>query len=103
MKCINCGIALPDGMDTCKACGAKQYKLPVYYVVASWILFVLCMAYGIVRLVMGAMSGTWTDIYKGAIACCAAIVFIPAIKFMNNAAAVLIIKLVVVAGILIFV
>jgi hypothetical protein len=122
MYCNKCGKPIPDGSVFCNACGSKQAQpvqnnpqpqpqyrqapppqqkpaaMPKSYYVDSWLLFGLCLAYGIVRGLIGFFNASERDMYKGFIACCAALVFIPQIKVVNNATATLIIKLVIAIG-----
>ena len=81
----------------------QEYKMPKSYYIDSWILFSLCMIYGLLRLVSGLSTNSSIHIYKGVIACLASCAFIPAIKVMNNATGTLLIKIVVVIGIIIFI
>ena len=97
MKCVNCGIRLPDGMESCSSCGAKQSKLPVVYCIFSWALLVIVMAFGAVRIAMGVRNLDWANIYRGALACCGAVLFIPQIKPLKNYAVVILAKVAIVA------
>lgn len=126
--CIRCGEVIPNGSSSCNYCGATQpkrqqqqpqpqyrqvpspqqqqavqAKMPTSYYVDSWILFGLCLAYGIIRGLIGLMNGNERDIYKGIIACCAACVFIPQIKVVNHATVTLIIKIAIVIGVIILI
>lgn len=125
MYCNKCGKPIPDGSVFCNACGApqaqqpqrpqqqfqqqQQYRqapppqqkpaaMPKSYYVDSWLLFGLCLAYGIVRGLIGFFNASERDMYKGVVACCAALVFIPQIKVVNNATVTLIIKLAIAIG-----
>lgn len=120
MYCNKCGKPIPDGSTFCNACGEPQQapspqyrqaqppqqqaaKMPTSYYVDSWILFGLCLAYGIVRGLIGFFNASERDMYKGIVACCAALIFIPGIKVVNNATVTLIIKLAIAIGVIIFV
>lgn len=115
--CQRCGEVIKAGSSSCNYCGATQPKLqpqpqyrqapppqqkpaamPKYYYVDSWLLFGLCMAYGLIRGLIGLLNASERDMYKGVVACCAALVFIPQIKVVNNATVTLIIKLVIAIG-----
>jgi hypothetical protein len=117
MYCFRCGEVIQDNSSSCNYCGATQPKaqpqpqyrqapppqqkpaaMPKYYYVDSWLLFDLCLAYGIVRGLIGFSNASERDMYKGVVACCAALVFIPQIKVVNNATVTLIIKLVIAIG-----
>lgn len=124
MYCFRCGEVIPENSSSCNYCGATQpqrqqqpqpqyrqapppqqqaAKMPTSYYVDSWILFGLCMIYGMIRGLIGLMNGNERDIYKGIIACCAACVFIPQIKVVNQATVTLIIKIAIVIGVIIFI
>jgi hypothetical protein len=117
MYCFRCGDVIQDNSSSCNYCGATQPKaqpqpqyrqapppqqkpavMPKYYYVDSWLLFGLCMAYGFIRGLIGLLNASERDMYKGVVACCAALVFIPHIKVVNNATVTLIIKLVIAIG-----
>ena len=72
--------------------------MPKSYYIDSWLLFGLCMAYGLIRGLIGLLNASERDMYKGVVACCAALVFIPQIKVVNNATVTLIIKLAIAIG-----
>lgn len=127
--CVRCGEVIQNGSSSCNYCGAtqpkpqpqpqyrqvpppqpqtypsqaKQAQMPKYYYVDSWLLFGLCLAYGIVRGLIGFFNASERDMYKGIVACCAALIFIPGIKVVNNATVTLIIKLAIAIGVIIFI
>ena len=127
MYCFRCGEVIPENSSSCNYCGATQpqrqqqqpppqyrqapppqpqntkAQMPTSYYVDSWILFGLCLAYGIIRGFIGLMNASERDIYKGIVAGCAALVFIPGIKVVNNATVTLIIKLCIVIGVIIII
>lgn len=123
--CVRCGEVIQNGSSSCNYCGAtqpktqpqpqyrqvptpqpaqaKQVQMPKSYYIDSWLLFGLCMAYGMIRGLIGLMNANERDVYKGIVACCAALVFIPQIKVVNHAAVTLIIKLCIVIGAIILI
>ena len=115
MYCNRCGKPIPDGSTFCNACGAPQQAqqapppqqkpaaMPKSYYVDSWILFGLCLAYGLLRCLIGFTNGSERDMYKGIVGCCAAIIFIPPIKVSNSPTATLLIKIAVAIGVIIII
>ena len=114
MYCNKCGKPIPEGSTFCNVCGSPQgkivqtptkqtVKLPTYYYAISWVLFGICMAYGVARGIIGFFSGDEVGVYKGMIACGAACVFIPQIKVVNHATVTLIIKIAIVIGVIILI
>ena len=123
--CVRCGEVIPNGSSSCNYCGAtqpktqpqpqyrqvptpqpaqaKQVQMPKYYYVDSWLLFGLCLAYGLLRGFIGFINASERDMYKGVVGCCAALLFIPQIKVVNNATVTLIIKLAIAIGVIIFI
>ena len=114
---VRCGEVISGSSSSCNYCGATQPKaqpqpqyrqapppqqkpaaMPKYYYVDSWLLFGLCMAYGLIRGLIGLLNASERDMYKGVVACCAALVFMPQIKVVNNATVTLIIKLAIAIG-----
>lgn len=125
MYCNKCGEPIPNGSRTCSICGATQqviqqpqqrqappqyrqapppqqeYELPKSYYTDSWLLFGLCMFFGLIRIVV-ALSNSGEGMYKGLIACAAACVFIPQIKVdIKSSAGILIIKILVALALII--
>ena len=119
MYCNKCGNPLPDNSLFCNSCGASQTaqqapnqaeyyhmddKERKHYLRDSWILFAVCLIYGIIRTYAGFSSGEEINAYKGLIALAAALVFIPPIKVgVNNLVATLIIKILIVVAVIIII
>ena len=122
MYCYRCGEVIPENSSTCNYCGATQPKkqapppvqrpvqppqqkagMPTSYYVDSWILFGLCMVYGLFWIAVGISGGASVRLYKGIIACCAACIFIPQIKVINHATGTLLIKLAIAIGVIILI
>ena len=123
--CVRCGEVIPNGSSSCNYCGASQPKsqpqpqyrqvptpqavsqstdeMPQSYYTDSWILLVICLIVGFIRMFAGSNSGNSHQIYKGVITCAAAFVFIPGIKVMKNPTGTLLIKILVAIGIIIFI
>jgi len=131
MYCVKCKEPIRDGVSTCPYCGATQpkfqpqqpppqqyrqvpppqyrqapphqqeYELPKSYYTDSWLLFGLCMFFGLIRIVV-AFSNSGEGMYKGLITCAAACVFIPQIKVdIKSSAGILIIKILVALALII--
>lgn len=125
MYCAKCKEPIRDGVSTCPYCGATQpkfqpqqpppqqyrqaplpqyrqmpppqqeYVLPKSYYTDSWLLFGLCMLFGLIRILI-SLSNSGEGLYKGLITCAAACVFIPQIKVdIKSSAGILIIKILV--------
>lgn len=118
MYCNKCGRPIPDGSVFCNSCGTKQAvpnnapqpqvrpvqrppvqqetdQMPKSYYTDSWLLFLCCIIYGLIRVALGLTGGNKIHIYKGFIACLTACVFIPSISVMKNPTGTLLIKIVV--------
>lgn len=115
MYCNKCGKPIPEGSTFCNVCGSPQgkivqtptkqtVKLPTYYYAISWVLFGICMAYGVARGIIGFFSGDEVGVYKGMIACGAACMFIPQITVGTNKPAVILsLKIIVALAVMIFI
>ncbi len=131
MYCNKCNEPLKNNIQVCPYCGATQPKsdnqpvqvdfsqfqssgsptiavqpkdsVPKSYYIDSWLLFGLCLLYGIIRTCAGFSSGDAANTVKGLIACAAALVFIPQIKVgINHPVGALLIKILI-AGIAIII
>lgn len=83
--------------------GSEPPKMPKSYYIDSFLLIGLCLAYGIIRIAIGASNGFEKDLYKGIVACLASLIFIPNIKVVNNATVTLLVKIAIAALIIIFI
>ena len=121
--CNRCGEVIKAGSSSCNYCGATQPKpqpryiqvptpqpqtqqtdeMPQSYYTDSWILLVICLIVGLIRLFAGSNSGNESHIYKGIITCAAALIFIPGIKVMKNPTGTLLVKILVAIGVIIFI
>lgn len=131
MYCVKCKEPIRDGVLTCPYCGSTQpkfqpqqpppqqyrqaplpqyrqmpppqqeYVLPKSYYTDSWLLFGLCMLFGLIRILI-SLSNSGEGLYKGLITCAAACVFIPQIKVdIKSSAGILIIKILVALALII--
>lgn len=132
MYCNKCNEPLKNNIQVCPYCGATQPKsdnqpvqvdfsqfqsqnnqsvavqssndMPTSYYVDSWLLFGLCMLYGIIRGLIGFSNGDDMSVYKGLIACGAACIFIPAIKVgINNPVVNLLVKILIAGAVVILI
>ena len=133
MYCNKCGEPMKNNSQVCPYCGATQPKqehkpvevdfdqfrsssnqavtakqsdddMPKSYYVDSWLLFGLCLIYGIIRAYAGLSNGDARNTYKGIVAICAAFVFIPALQVgVKKPVAILLVKILIAGAVVILI